>query len=82
MKKLALHWQILIGMLAGVLFGLLAVSVGWVGFVVDWIKPFGTIFINLLKLIAVPLIVGFRESGAAQSPQRLFIISSSFLKPG
>ncbi|MEZ4960534.1 MAG: dicarboxylate/amino acid:cation symporter [Saprospiraceae bacterium] len=57
MKKLALHWQILIGMLAGVLFGLLAVSVGWVGFVVDWIKPFGTIFINLLKLIAVPLIV-------------------------
>ncbi|MCB0520433.1 MAG: dicarboxylate/amino acid:cation symporter [Lewinellaceae bacterium] len=57
MKKLALHWQILIGMVAGVLFGLLSVSVGWVGFVVDWIKPFGTIFINLLKLIAVPLIV-------------------------
>jgi Na+/H+-dicarboxylate symporter len=27
------------------------------GFVVDWIKPFGTIFINLFKMIAVPLIV-------------------------
>lgn len=26
-------------------------------FVIDWIKPFGTIFINLLKLIAIPLII-------------------------
>ncbi|MCB9279020.1 MAG: dicarboxylate/amino acid:cation symporter [Lewinellaceae bacterium] len=58
MKKLALHWQILIGMAAGVLFGLLAAKLGWGKFVSDWIKPFGTIFINLLKLIAIPLIVG------------------------
>ncbi|GIZ08257.1 glutamate:proton symporter [Flavobacterium sp. UMI-01] len=27
------------------------------GIVVDWVKPFGTIFINMLKMIAVPLIV-------------------------
>jgi len=57
MKKLALHWQILIGMLAGVLFGMAAVWLDFNQFVVDWVKPFGTIFINLLKLIAIPLIV-------------------------
>ena len=57
MKNLALHWQILIGMAAGVLFGVLAANLGWNEFVIDWIKPFGTIFINLLKLIAIPLIV-------------------------
>lgn len=58
MKKLALHWQILIGMLLGIIFGLIMTSVaGGKDFVSDWIKPFGTIFVNLLKLIAVPLIV-------------------------
>jgi len=57
MRKLALHWQILIGMAAGILFGILAVSTGMEQFTKDWIKPFGTIFINLLKLIAIPLII-------------------------
>lgn len=57
MKKLALHWQILIGMALGVLWGMLASSLGLVDFTTDWVKPFGTIFINLLKLIAVPLVL-------------------------
>lgn len=57
MKKLALHWQILIGMLAGLIFGFLALKMSWGGFVIDWIKPLGTIFVKLLKLIAVPLII-------------------------
>ena len=58
MKKLALHWKILIGMVLGIVFGFIMNSVdGGRGFVTDWIKPFGTIFINLLKLIAVPLIL-------------------------
>lgn len=58
MKKLALHWKILLGMLAGIIFGLIMTSVaGGKEFVEDWIKPFGTIFVRLLKLIAVPLIV-------------------------
>lgn len=58
MKKLALHWQILIGMTLGILFGFIMVQVDWGrGFVEDWINPFGTIFVNLLKLIAVPLIL-------------------------
>ena len=57
MKNIALHWKILIGMIVGLLFGLLMKNLEQQGFVVDWIKPFGTIFINLLKMIAVPLIV-------------------------
>jgi Na+/H+-dicarboxylate symporter len=57
MKKLALHWQIIIGMVVGVIVGVGAAYLDWNEFVIDWIKPFGTIFINLLKLIAIPLIV-------------------------
>jgi Na+/H+-dicarboxylate symporter len=58
MKKLALHWKIIIGMVLGILFGFIMNSIlGGKGFVSDWISPFGEIFINLLKLIAVPLIL-------------------------
>jgi Na+/H+-dicarboxylate symporter len=57
MKSLALHWKILIGMLAGVTFGFIMLEVGGADFVVNWIKPIGTIFVKLLKLIAVPLIL-------------------------
>jgi len=58
MKKLALHWQILLGMAAGVVFALIMTNFSWgADFVGDWIKPFGNIFINALKLIAVPLIL-------------------------
>lgn len=56
MQKLALHWKIIIGMVMGVVYGLLASKFGWIEFTEDWIKPWGTIFINLLKLIAVPLV--------------------------
>ncbi len=55
--KLPLHWKIVIGMLTGILFGYLMKNLEMKGIVVDWIKPFGTIFINLLKMIAIPLIV-------------------------
>lgn len=61
----ALHWRILIGMAAGVLFGLLAVAIGWQWFVEDWIKPFGTIFVNSLKLIAIPLIIASLIKGVS-----------------
>ncbi len=58
MKGLALHWKIIIGMVLGVVIGLITVQFSWgKTFVVDWIKPFGTIFINLLKLLAIPLII-------------------------
>lgn len=66
MRKLALHWQILLGMAAGVGFGVFMASVfPESSFVQDWIKPFGTIFINLLKLIAVPLIVASLIKGVS-----------------
>lgn len=64
-KKLALHWKILIGMLIGITYGLIAVNFDMSDFTRDWIKPFGTIFINLLKLIAVPLILFSLVSGIA-----------------
>lgn len=59
MGKLALHWQIIIGMLLGVVFGFFMVQLGdgAVQFTTDYIKPIGRIFINLLKLIAIPLII-------------------------
>ena len=58
MRKLELHWKILIGMFLGVLFAFIMVNFSWgPEFVSDFIKPFGTIFINALKLIAVPLIL-------------------------
>lgn len=66
MKNLALHWKILLGMVLGVAFGFLMVSFsGGKEIVLDWVKPFGTIFINALKLIAVPLILGSLISGVS-----------------
>ena len=66
MKKLALHWKILIGMALGVLFGvLLSFIEGGDTFIGNYIKPFGTIFINLLKLIAVPLILASLIKGVS-----------------
>ncbi|MBT7243410.1 MAG: dicarboxylate/amino acid:cation symporter, partial [Flavobacteriaceae bacterium] len=66
MKKLALHWKILIGMALGVIVGLLMTKVnGGMGIVQDWIKPFGNIFINSLKLIAIPLILAALIKGVS-----------------
>lgn len=66
MKKLALHWQILLGMVLGVLVGLIMTQFdGGSEIVRDWIKPFGTIFINSLKLIAVPLILASLIKGVS-----------------
>jgi Na+/H+-dicarboxylate symporter len=66
MKKLALHWQIILGMVLGVLFGLILLNFeGGKSFIINWIKPFGTIFINSLKLIAVPLILASLIKGVS-----------------
>ena len=64
MKSLALHWKILFGMVLGVLFGFVMTQVqGGVAFVSDWISPFGTIFVKLLKFIAIPLILASLTKG-------------------
>lgn len=58
LQKIPLHFQIIIGIFLGILVGYILIqfpnSKTWTQ---QWIKPWGTIFINLLKLIAIPLIV-------------------------
>lgn len=56
-KKLPLFTKILLGMLIGLLVGFLASSTGYSSIINNWVKPFGEIFIRLLKLIAIPLVL-------------------------
>lgn len=63
--KLELHWKIIIGLVLGLIFGILAAAQGWGGFTANWIAPFGKIFISLLKLIAVPLVLSSLITGVA-----------------
>ncbi|HLS11317.1 MAG TPA: dicarboxylate/amino acid:cation symporter [Flavobacteriaceae bacterium] len=66
MRKLALHWQIVLGMILGVVLALVLNNFTWgATFIANWIKPFGNIFINSLKLIAVPLILGSLVKGVS-----------------
>jgi Na+/H+-dicarboxylate symporter len=66
MKKLALHWKIVIGMVLGFLLAIFLIQFSWgAEFIKDWIKPFGKIFINALKLIAVPLILASLIKGVS-----------------
>jgi len=65
MKKLALHWQIIIGLILGLVYGIISANNGWNTFTASWISPFGIIFINLLKLIAVPLVLSSLITGVA-----------------
>ncbi len=64
-RKLKLHWKIIIGLVLGIVFGVVAASNQWSQFTQDWIAPFGTIFVNLLKLIAVPLVLASLITGVA-----------------
>ena len=66
MKSIALHWRILIGMALGVIVALIMSQIAWgPALITDYIKPFGTIFINGLKLIAVPLILASLIKGVS-----------------
>ena len=56
-KNLALHWQVIIGLVLGGVYAWFAVANNWIHFTMDYINPFGNIFINLLKMIAVPLVL-------------------------
>jgi proton glutamate symport protein len=56
LKKLPLWVKIFIGMGIGILWGLFSIWVSIEEFTLDWVKPWGNMFLKLLKLIAVPLI--------------------------
>ena len=65
MKKIALHWQIIIGLILGLVYGIVSTHMGFGSFTTNWVSPFGTIFINLLKLIAMPLVLASLVTGVA-----------------
>ena len=60
-----LHWQIILGMILGLIYGIAAAQFQWTGFATNWVVPFGDIFMNLLKLIAVPLVLTSLVAGVA-----------------
>jgi Na+/H+-dicarboxylate symporter len=60
-----LHWRIIAGLILGIVYGVIAAANGWGGFTDDWISPFGTVFLNALKLIGVPLVLGSLITGVA-----------------
>lgn len=57
MKNLPLHIKIIIGLVAGIIWAFISSYLGWNEFTINWIDPFGAIFIKLLKFIAVPLVL-------------------------
>ncbi len=65
MKKIELHWQIIIGLMLGLIYGIISSNIGWGNFTSDWVAPIGTIFINLLKLIAMPLVISSLITGVS-----------------
>ncbi len=67
-KKLPLHWRIIIGLLLGIIYSFISVYFGWNKFTLDWIDPFGEIFIRLLKFIAVPLVLFSIIGGVSALP--------------
>lgn len=57
MKKISLPVQILGALVLGVIVGLVCYFAGLADFTANYLKPFGTIFVNLLKFIVVPVVL-------------------------
>ncbi len=68
MRRLPLHIRIIIGLGLGIIYAFVSSYLGWNKFTLDWINPFGDIFIRLLKFIAVPLVLFSIISGVAALP--------------
>lgn len=65
MRRFPIHVKIIFGLIAGVIWAFLSSFLGWNEFTINWIDPFGTIFIRLLKFIAVPLVLFSIISGVS-----------------
>jgi len=59
------HWRILVALGLGLVYGVVAAYAGWGDFTADWIAPFGTVFLRLLLLVAVPLVLASLITGIA-----------------
>ena len=83
MKKLPLHVKIIIALVLGVVWAVISSIYGWSEFTIDWIGPFGEIFINVLKMIAVPLVLfsvigGIHSLGGGASLGKLGVKTLGF----
>ncbi|WP_281671441.1 dicarboxylate/amino acid:cation symporter [Rikenella microfusus] len=56
-SSLPLYVKILAGMVLGILLGILSIQAGFAAQIDVWVKPFGEIFMRLLKFIAIPLVM-------------------------
>lgn len=56
-KKMSLPKQILLALLLGIVVGLVCYFAGAAAFTENYLKPFGDIFVNLLKFIVVPVVL-------------------------
>jgi Na+/H+-dicarboxylate symporter len=65
MKGIGMHWQVLIGLVGGAGFAWLSIVFGWNSFTLGYILPLGQIFVNILKMIAVPLVLFSIVGGVA-----------------
>lgn len=64
-KRLPLYVKIILGLIFGIFWSFISSFLGWNEFTVNWIAPFGTIFIRCLKFIAIPLVLFSIISGIA-----------------
>mgnify|MGYP001327155409 CR=1 FL=1 len=65
--------RILLAMLLGIIYAIAAIHYGWIDFTNNWIAPLGTAFLNLLKLLAVPLVLVSVITGMASLPDPLHL---------
>lgn len=77
MKKIELHWQILIGLILGIIYGLT------LGSTVEYVAWIGDLFIQALKMIIIPLIMtsivsGVTNIGSGSNFGRLFTKTFSY----
>jgi len=77
-----LHWKILIGLALGIVVAFISSSLGFSKFIIQWIDPFGTIFIKLLKLLAVPLVLFSIIKGVAVIAVSVGLFLVNTIQPG
>jgi DAACS family dicarboxylate/amino acid:cation (Na+ or H+) symporter len=69
LKKIALHWKILVGMILGIVAGIIVRQFGLSAYQIDqittWVKPIGDIFLRMIFMMVIPLILSALALGVA-----------------